>query len=79
VAYGGTEDKNAEIYSNGISKGTSSDNYTAPEFGTYFFIGLSKDSSSHLNGLIQSVCCYSRALSATEVAAVTAILNAGGL
>lgn len=79
ISYGATETTNMRLFLDGVSKSSGTTDYTQPELGTYFFLGSRYSGEYQLNGIIQSVCCYSRALSATEVAAVTAILNAGGL
>lgn len=70
----------AKVYFNGNTAQETSDDFTNPSWGTYFYVGIQNDGSSGLlNGLIQSVAIYSGAHDAATVAAVTNILNAGGL
>jgi hypothetical protein len=75
IAYGETAGTNAELYINGTSEGTDSDNYTAPAWGTNFFIGSSNGSLLQLNGVIQSVAIFSDAKNLTSVSSITNILN----
>ena len=75
VSYGATVGTNAEIYSNGVSKATSTTNYTEPVMGTNFFVGSRNDATLQVNGLIQKVAIFNRALSAAEVLNVTNLLN----
>jgi hypothetical protein len=75
VAYGATASTNARIYVNGISEGTDADDYTSPAWGTNFYIGSNSTSASQLNGTIQKVAIYNRALSDAEVLTVSTLLN----
>jgi len=75
VAYGETVGTNAEVYTNGVSEAIDTDNYTIPAWGTNFFMGCDINSVNQLNGLIQKVAIFNRALTATEVASVTDLLE----
>lgn len=75
VSYGATAGTNAEIYVDGVTKGTSTTNYTEPEIGTYFYVGSKSDGSLQTNGIVDSVAFFSTAKSATEVASITDILE----
>ena len=79
VMYGETAATNMEIYFNGVSEATDADNYTANAWGTSFYVGDSVGGGDHLNGIVQSVVFYNRALSAPEVVLVGSILNNGSL
>lgn len=79
VAHGETSDVNASIYVNGSLENTDSDNYTSPGWGTYMYFGSGAASTGQSGILLQSVAIYSGAHDAATVAAVTNILNAGGL
>jgi hypothetical protein len=75
VAYGATADINSEIYVNGITEGHSHTNYTQPDMaGTSFYIGSRYTSIQQLNGLIQKVAIFNRALSASEILEVSNLL-----
>jgi hypothetical protein len=75
VAYGATADVNAEIFIDGASEGTDSDNYTSPIWGTNMYMGSDNAGANQLNGLIQKVAIFSRALTAPEVASVSSLLG----
>jgi len=64
------------VYHNGVLEGT----YTVGDFidnawGTYFSVGGDTGGTQNINGLVQSVAIFNRALTASEVLAVTNILN----
>ena len=73
VAYGSTAGTNAEIYINGISEGTDADNYTTPAWGTNFYVGSKNDGTLQLNGIIQKVAMFGRAMIAAEIMEVTTL------
>jgi hypothetical protein len=70
ISYGATAGTNYELFLNGSSDGSGTTNYTTPTLGTYFYLGSNNSGLSQLNGLIQSIAIFSRALSAGEVLAV---------
>lgn len=74
VSYGPTAAKNAEIYMNGVSEGFDNDNYTANAWSGNFSVG-GYTTVGQLNGLIQSVAIFNRALSVAEVSQVYEILK----
>jgi hypothetical protein len=67
VAYGPTATTNAEIYINGISEKTDTDNYTIPAWGANFYIGSNSGGASQLNGIVQRYARWNRALTAGEI------------
>jgi len=68
------------MYANGVSEATeTSDDFTNNSWGNYFYIGCGNASTNQANSVIQSVAIFSGAHDAATVAAVTNILNAGGL
>lgn len=77
IAYGETEATNARIYENGTAKDSNTTNYTAPAWGTYFYVGGSASfpGTLALNGIVQSLAFFSDAKSAANVLAITNILN----
>ena len=63
-------------YLNGTQEGTTgSTAWTLNTWGTNFYIGSNSSSTEQLNGLIQRVAIFNRALSASEVSAITTLLN----
>lgn len=65
-----------ETYTNGVSKGTyTGEDWTNPAWGTYNYIGLSQSGLSQLDGNISHVVKFNRALSASEISTVSALLN----
>jgi hypothetical protein len=67
IAYGPSETKNSEIFTNGNSVGSNNTDYVSPTLGTYSFIGVSDLLSSQLNGTILSIALFNRALSISEI------------
>lgn len=66
----------ASMYLNGTSQGTYTiGDFTDPVWGTFFHIGNNQNGANQLNGIIQSVVIYNRALSASEVLQVSNILS----
>lgn len=64
------------VYTNGSSEGTyTAGDFTNPAWGTYFFIGSNNSGALQINGIIQSVAIYNRALSDSEVLSVSNYLN----
>lgn len=65
-------DPNASMYQDGVL-GTTVDNddFVTPAWGNSTFIGSSNASINQLNGLIQKVAIFNRALTASEVLAVS--------
>jgi len=61
---------------NGVADGTNetSDDFTAPAWGTYFWIGTDKDTSANFNGIIQSIAFFNRVLTAAEHATMASLL-----
>ena len=70
-----TGNPNKQNYLNGVSEGTENTDISLTH-GTYFFIGSDVASGTHLNGLIQSIAIFNRALSQSEITVVTNLLNA---
>jgi hypothetical protein len=65
-----------ELYINGISQNTLSGDWTNPTtWAADFSIGTDLSGLNQLNGIIQGVAFFNRALTAPEVLAVTNILN----
>jgi hypothetical protein len=64
-------------YLNGLASGTpeTADDFVNPAWGTYFFIGSQFNGTESFQGDISKVAKFSRALSASEVAAVDRFLN----
>jgi hypothetical protein len=75
VCYGETAGTNAEFYTNGESENTDINNYTAPAWGTYFYLGSDSSGATQLNGLIQSVAIHSRVLNSSEVLSEYGVLK----
>jgi hypothetical protein len=76
VSYGATAGTNTEIYNAGVSKATSTTNYTAPDMaGASFYVGCRNDSTLQLDGVLQSCAFFSGVKSATDVVAITGIMN----
>jgi hypothetical protein len=66
----------ANIFSNGTSQGTwTTNDFTDPAWGTYFYIGSDNVGATQLSGIIQSVSIYNRALTAGEVLTATNTMN----
>ena len=66
----------AEIYRDGISSNQDTvDDYTNPVWGTYFSLMCGSAGGSNVNGIIESVAFFNKAMSAAEVSRVTNILN----
>lgn len=65
-----------QSYINGISEGTYTvGDFTSNAWGTYWYVGSALSSASQLNGIIQCVVIFSRALSASEILYVSNLLN----
>jgi hypothetical protein len=64
-------------YLNGVQTGTpeTADDFTDPVWGTYFSLGSTAGGSTQLQGDISKAAKFSRALSASEAAAVNRFLN----
>lgn len=67
-------------YVNAYLDGTSESQYTTGDWttnawGTYFYVGVDNTGAIPLNGIIESVAIFNRALTADEVSYVTDILN----
>lgn len=67
VAYGTTAGINSEIYLNGVSERSETTDYTSPAWGTIFSLGSASGGGNQLNGIIQKVLIFNRALTADEV------------
>lgn len=66
---------NIRNFLNGVQDGLDENtDFTANAWGTSFYLGVSSYTGSQLNGTIQSIAIFNRALSASEVAAVTNLL-----
>jgi len=65
---------NKEIFINGTSEGSEDTDFT-DTLGNYFYLGTDTGGGATLNGLIQKVAIFNRALSESEVQSVTNILN----
>ena len=64
-----------QIFTNGVSESTYvAADFITPAWGTYFYLGVDNSSVTQLNGGIQKVVIFSRALSAGEVAAVSNLM-----
>jgi hypothetical protein len=74
VAYGESETKNATIYLDGVLETNSTTNYATPDYGVNTSIGSDTNSGTQLNGLIQKVAFFNRALSAAEVLTVSNLM-----
>jgi hypothetical protein len=66
---------NSICYFNGSADTSLDTNYTAPTFIANFSVGGNWDGTLPINGIIQSVAIYNRALSAGEVSTVTNTMN----
>lgn len=53
--------------------------YTTNAWGTTMFIGSAAASNKQIDGLVQSVACYSSVLSSAQMTQVISILNSGGI
>jgi len=63
-----TGNPNVAGFYNGVADGTNADtDFTAPAWGTYFWVGTDKDGASQLNGTIFSIAFWSRVLTADEM------------
>ena len=63
-------------YLNGVANNTyTSADWTAPSYGTYFFIGSANAGTVQIDGIIQSVTIFGRALTAAEVATGSNIMT----
>ncbi len=60
------------VFTNGVSEGSlpSAGDFTSPTWGTSMYIGSSNSGAEQLNGFIQKVLFFNRALTASEVLAV---------
>lgn len=74
IAVGTTGDPNATIYYNGGGALSTNTDYTAPSWGTSFYVG-SGVNEKYSDSLIQSIAFYSDAKDATDVASITNLLN----
>lgn len=64
------------VYTNGVLEATyTAGDYTAPAWGTNFWVGCSTSSANQINGIIQAVAMFSGVKSAAEVVAITEVLN----
>lgn len=64
-------------YFNGEADGTdeSTDNFTTPSWGTYFYVGANNGTGTNYYGIIHSVAFFSKFLSAEDQAKVHTILG----
>lgn len=76
VSVSPTGNPNLQLYVNGGNLVSGNDDWTAPAWGEYFFVGNNAGGSSTFCGIIQSVLIVGKANSASEVAANTALLDA---
>jgi len=70
-----TGNPNQEIYINGVSEASDNTDFTAPAWGTNFYVGCKADGTSQGNLIYQKIVKFNRALTATEVASVTDLLE----
>ena len=74
IFYGATAATNSKGYLNGVSKATNTGNYTAPAWGTYFYIGTTNGDHT-INGVVQEIAIYSDAKNAADVATISNYLQ----
>jgi hypothetical protein len=68
IMYGETAGTNVGSYIDAVLQNTSTNNYTAPTWGDYFYLGSRNTGASQANISIKSFARFSRALSASEFA-----------
>ena len=71
--FGTAASTKASIFINGSSVGTTTTAYTAPTFGTYFYVG-SGQGSSQLNGIVQRVAIFSKSSSSIQMSDISGLL-----
>lgn len=65
----------ATLYRDGTSVATyTTGDWITPAWGTYFFLGCANNNLQQINGIIQSITIFNRALNADEVVAVSNLI-----
>ena len=67
---------NTVIYVDGSQQATDNTNFSAPGWGTNFYVGCSDVANRQLNGIISSLAIFSDAKSAGGVAAISTLMAA---